>query len=261
VASFLSGNPGLLAQNLTACTLHGMVWIVSAKMSVFLVTVLSVARTISMVFPLRIISNKYIAISVFTFLVMMLVQNSVPFWFGKHYVYWKKLNVCVWNAEVLPSDVGPVFREIFRHFLHTFQFTFPTVVVIVCSCISLGRLTRPMKSASDGSQRKRRASITMLYITTAFLIFNLPFVTSTVIYVFEISTKKPLLSLHMNAEDSHLLMNIMYHTHYFNSIANAVIYIFRLKGLRNFVSGVFQKLRCRPAALNSVRPAAQYSVR
>ena len=249
VMDFFSSYPGVLSQNVGLCTVHSIVWVISAKLSVFLIMVLSISRTISMVFPLIVIPRKYLSVPVLCYLALQVVQNTIPFWFGQHYVYWKPGNLCAWSVDILKPYLDPVFIEIIRHSLHTFQFTFPSIIIIVCCCISLIRL-KTSASISHGLQRKRRATVTMLYITAVFLIFNVPFVISTIIFAIERTAKKPVLAQHMSVEQSSLLWNLMFHTHYFNSIGNAVIYIIRVKGLREYGCQVFRRLNCRLVLLS-----------
>ena len=252
ISDFFTKGHGILPLNLSVCTVHSVIWVVSAKLSVFLVMLLNVVRTIAMVCPLKSIPIKHLKVAVFTYLVLMLVQNSIPFWFGKQYQYWKTGNICVWTMDVFNGYLDQAVIEILRHLLHTFQFSFPSVVVIFCCTITVARLNRPVGIA-HGFERKRRATITMLCITAAYLFFNIPFVTSTIIFTVEMTTGKPFLSQYMSPEQSYLLWNLMFHTHYINSTVNAAIYIVRVEGLREYVSGVFKKLSFRQALISRNR--------
>ena len=243
IADYISGEPGLLETNLSVCTLYSFAWVVCAKMSVFLVMVLSIARTISMVFPLKKIRRRKIVVPVLVYFLLMLVQNSITFWLGESYVYWKTGNFCVWSSDVFYQlTESRVFTEFLRHLLGTSQFAFPSLVVIICCSVSVARLKASLNLPQGVPQGRRRATVTMLYITAAFLTFNIPFVASAVIFTFDMAERKSVLLQYMTSAQSELLWKLMFHTHYFNSMANAIIYFIRVEGLREFVSGVPGKI-------------------
>ena len=61
------------------CNAHGFLWNVAARLSVFLVMVLSVTRTVYLLFPFRSISKKSVLIIIIFYTVLQLLQASVPF--------------------------------------------------------------------------------------------------------------------------------------------------------------------------------------
>ena len=69
------------------CNFQGMLWEIAPRMSVFLVAVLSISRTISLLFPFRRIKKVHIVMPVVSYLILQTVQATIPYWFGAAYTY------------------------------------------------------------------------------------------------------------------------------------------------------------------------------
>lgn len=65
--------------NKVLCNAHGFLWNVAARLTVFLVMVLSITRTVYLLFPFKKISKKAVVITITVYIVVQLVQASVPF--------------------------------------------------------------------------------------------------------------------------------------------------------------------------------------
>jgi hypothetical protein len=65
--------------------MHGMLWNMAPRLSVFLMAVLSISRTISLVYPLRRIRRQDVALPILFYTALQLVQATLPFWFGAKY--------------------------------------------------------------------------------------------------------------------------------------------------------------------------------
>ena len=69
------------------CHVWGYLWDVSSKMSIFLIAVLSIARTISLTFPFFNVKRFHVAIPIIIYFVTVLVEHSLPFIIAPHRGY------------------------------------------------------------------------------------------------------------------------------------------------------------------------------
>lgn len=61
------------------CNGHGYLWNVTARLTVFLVMILSITRTVFLLFPFKIINKKTVVITIIVYAVIQCLQASVPF--------------------------------------------------------------------------------------------------------------------------------------------------------------------------------------
>ena len=59
-----------------------MLWNIAPRLSVYLIAVLSISRTVSLIYPLRHSSRKETAAPILVYTVLQIVQATLPFWFG-----------------------------------------------------------------------------------------------------------------------------------------------------------------------------------
>ena len=91
--------PGLFSV-FVFCQLWGNLWNAMARMSVFLVAVLSISRTLSMRYPFRRISKRKIVACIIVYSVIQVVQSTIPYWFGAVYHYYDTHIQCQWFSHV-----------------------------------------------------------------------------------------------------------------------------------------------------------------
>ena len=77
--SDLDFRKGHFFSNRILCNAHGFLWNIAARLSVFLVMVLSVTRTMYLLFPFKNISKRSILIMIVVYTIMQFLQASVPF--------------------------------------------------------------------------------------------------------------------------------------------------------------------------------------
>lgn len=92
-------SPGLL-QHLGVCQGWGVLWNAAARMSVFLVAVLSISRTLSLKYPFRRVSKRMVVGLMVGYAVIQLLQSTIPFWFGVLYSYYTTHLQCQWFHQV-----------------------------------------------------------------------------------------------------------------------------------------------------------------
>ena len=98
--SYLSNRaPGAFG-SVAFCQVWGVLWNALARMSVFLVAVLSISRTFSLKYPFKPVSKKMIVGLMVGYAVVQLLQSSIPFWFGTLYQYYDTHIQCQWFTHV-----------------------------------------------------------------------------------------------------------------------------------------------------------------
>ena len=94
--------PGIFSF-LVFCQLWGTLWNATARLSVFLVAVLSISRTLSMRYPFRRISKRKIVGLISVYTVIQVAQSTIPYWFGSIYHYYDTHIQCQWFSHVSES--------------------------------------------------------------------------------------------------------------------------------------------------------------
>ena len=82
------------------CQVWGVLWNAFARLSVFLVAVLSISRTFSLKYPFRGVSKRLILGLIAGYAVLQGVQSTIPYWFGVWYRYYGTHLQCQWFYEV-----------------------------------------------------------------------------------------------------------------------------------------------------------------
>ena len=75
----LNFRTGMLFDSSIFCNLHGLLWNVCARMTVFLMMVLSITRTMFLLWPFKIINDKLVYIAVGSYFVIQFGQGCLPF--------------------------------------------------------------------------------------------------------------------------------------------------------------------------------------
>ena len=68
------------------CNAHGFLWNIAARLSVFLVMVLSVTRMVYLLLPFRSISKKTVVVIIALYTIMQIIQACVPFAVSRHFI-------------------------------------------------------------------------------------------------------------------------------------------------------------------------------
>jgi hypothetical protein len=127
----------------------------------------------------------------------------------------------------------------------------------VLTCVKMWGSSQVLTRADDANKRKRQGTITVVFLTAAYAIFNIPYCAMMIIdSVWFISDGKINGYKDMPLSDIFMIAALMEnYTVVGNSITNAVIYICRIKELRHFARlNVFLGTR-RNRVRNRVQPA------
>eukprot|EP00116_Pleurobrachia_bachei_P008616 sb/3468878/ len=184
----------------------------------------------------------------FLYLSLLLGQQLLPILAGNSFWYARRLSHCTW---LLTDVVGDLYSYQFRllHFIFvTLEYVVPAIPIISSAVISVAilqkRRDKSLNNASDRSTNKgcRRkdlkveATKTILYLTFAYILFNLPLV---IFCVLESITLWSNMKFQINNFIDPQVISFIYtlmgvHMVALNSVTNVLIYFFRKKGLRAF---------------------------
>ena len=171
--------PGILA-NQIFCVGWNVVFYFLARMSMFLVMLLSVSRTIAIVFPFyQMRKIVFLASSGIYILIMFIWSGLVVHYGGADMFYsYDKVNVyCYYEL----FKVGNSFAQI-EQILFVLSLGIPPIVTLISFTISVNKLARK-SSVSHMSDRNRQASVTLASFTGLFLICNAPCFANNVVYM------------------------------------------------------------------------------
>ena len=261
--SYLDNRNPVLFESDIFCSVWGLVWNTAMRVSVFIIAVLCVSRMIAIVFPLRRIYRcaSVAIISVYTLLISL--QSSVPFWYGGSYLY-DKYGVTCYDQH--SGSYGPVYY----FFVGFLEFIAPLCVVCPACGISILALYNSRRNqnnlAANPNQRLSRtnnATLTMILLTFAYIIFNAPLVLYTLAAFLNIATKTEIFDNFLNAfhgaqveADGHFhLLNFTFTVSVcLNSTANAILFICRSGAVKTWLkSAVFKSWSKEVAAVKLQR--------
>jgi hypothetical protein len=239
------------------CSVWGYLWQILTRLSVFSVGLMSVCRTISLSLPFVRLSKRHLLIPAAVYLVILMVQQSVPWWFGWHYFPMYAIKICGWSIWFDMKSVEYKAMYIIQIMLPFILPLFPIVISCLVSVIKLKSnstnfVSGSIKGESDhveqAKKNKRSATITIIILTVTYIIFNVPCCLVTfddgVYYLSE--GKSHVIRSWFNEKSVPYYQETFYfitiHTIILNSTVNPIIYIVRIKKLRSYIGKI---LSCR----------------
>ena len=243
--SYLNDRNPLLFGSDLFCSIWGLIWNTAMRVSVFIISVLCVSRMMAVVFPLRKIPRLLPTSLISIYTLLILIQSSVPFWFGGLYRY-DKYGVTCYDQ----SKYGPI-HYFFVGFL---EFLGPLFVVCPACGTSIVALYNSRKTERKFSingnagrlSRKNNATLTMILLTFAYIIFNAPLVLYTLTAFVKVATGTKLFESFLNAfHGAEIEANGHFHLLNFtftvsvclNSTANAILFVGRSAAVKTWLRG------------------------
>jgi hypothetical protein len=219
------------------CVGWAFTWQASIRLSIFLVAVLSISRTVSLVYPFYKIRRKTIMIPVCCYLMLILGQQILPMVAGKSFWYARRLSMCTW----LLTDVVAINTTEFKvlHFTFiTMEYVVPAFPIVISCIITVWLLSQRKKfSTPAGFLLKSEATKTIIYLTLAYIFFNAPLIIVCILESITVLSDFRFQIQHFGLPVS--VVNFIYtlignHSVALNSTTNVVIYFCRKEGLRKF---------------------------
>ena len=162
------------------CTFWGSINTIVPHLSVFMVAVLSITRTHSLVFPLKVIRRRVILGLISTYLVFLMLQAGIPLASGQSkMIYLPEDTYCYSDAT------GAVWRNM-DTILDVIELGFPIIPIIFSCTWSSYRILNSRsisRQCMSSSRIKVNASITIIVFTSAYILFNIPVFVQFLLYI------------------------------------------------------------------------------
>ena len=224
-------------------TFHGYLQMIS----MFLVMLLSLSRTIVIISPFFKV-NKSAVISSFVLYSVLLavflgwsaVKPSVCFQGNAQCGFNRNEGYCY---RVLNSLNGDISRGL-NQAMYAILIGFPAVIITASFIVSTAELYRQQQSISN--RRNRRASVTMTLFTAAFLVCNFPNFTNTALYAVAssglVTYPGPIYSNKFMYFYSWVISEVFLTV--LNASLNPILYFYRMSGFRTYLRLKFKFNRC-----------------
>ena len=177
MALYTNRKPGIFSQRLF-CVGWNVAFYYLQQASMFLVMLMSVARSIKLVFIHYRIRTNWLLIAFLVFTGSIIVRFLLVLFFGGDlfYDYYIADAYCIYSAYVMPFSF-------IDQLVHSFYIGIPPILVVVSLSISIISLCQK-KSASVSriDQKKYRAAVTMTIFSALFLICNLPCLLNNILW-------------------------------------------------------------------------------
>ena len=250
VSDFNLGEAALFG-NTYFCNITGFLWNISKCMSVFMIAVLSIARTVSITFPFLKVTRIHVAIPVIIYLFILVIQSSLPFVFitdlgTGSYIYVSEF--CSFYLDQV-FEYKTVPYQILYNWVTFGTVLLPFTIILTSCCVTVYQLRAAGSEIrnAEGEKTKREATITIVMLTGIYIAFNTP-----LCFIWMISL--PWMPVD---EDEWVVkifgdnLQIFFYTLKFigstsiglNSLFNVVVYFCRLKGLRQHVRDMIRSTK------------------
>ena len=159
--SRLMAREPMLFESKVFCNLSGLIFNITSRLSVFLISVLSFTRCIAIIRPMQHLRSNLIIGSIAGYSIIQLAIASIPFLrifvsefdpgaigesqsifykFNKHYTN------CVWSVDQIIPDPDTMLYVVAEYLLLFVPFFFPSIIVLASCCVCIISL---IKSASN----------------------------------------------------------------------------------------------------------------
>ena len=248
VSDFKSGEAAMFG-NKYFCNITGFLWGILAKMSIFLIAVLSIARTISITFPFFKVKRLQVAILVSLYLSILVFEYSLPFIFntkdapGGYYYMATSAKCRISISQIFDKASVPFW---ILYYWTTFgNLLLPLPVVIISCCVTVYQLRDSGSEVpkNEGGNIKKEATITVLILTGIYIVFNAPLCLHWILHRFSSKNYNHTEQGVFGKYHSIYLRAIKFNSIEMNSVCNVVVYFCRMKDLRQYVRNMVRNIR------------------
>ena len=224
--NWLNGRSFGILGNTIFCSMWYFILLLLQQMSMFVVMLISLSRTIVIVNPFYEVNKKAILMSI----IINLIYHC--FWNILHFL----------SASELHYNVGfcQMYSESFLNTLYQVNFSIssgvPPIIVFLAFLVSVGKL-RKSDMADESQKHNRQASITITYFAAIFLFCNFPTFMNNALFTFTMTKYKsypgPIYRNDFMFFYSWLLTELFFLV--LNASLNPVLYFWRMKDMRTWV--------------------------
>ena len=184
--SFLTGRKGGLLDNDIICTIHGILFQIGQRFSVFLVSVLSISRTLTLMFPLRRLNKRVLIIMVVSFLTALIAYFVLPLIIGVQVWAYHPEGVYCWADPVNGYELWNMVDNI----LDCAALSLPVLPITISCCISTVHVHKSQaitQNSITSNNLKQKATVTIILLTALYIVFNIPLFLNFVVYTITIT--------------------------------------------------------------------------
>ena len=194
-------------------------------LSMFIVTLLSTTRTISIYLPFYRIKKSTVLVS------LLIYSLYTAIWSLLQLLPWSEWYYAPGTSHCEGEYTSKTARTIYNYHW-TFLLLFPPVIVVISFLVSTTKLLQEKPQGVRGL-KNRQASITIAYFTAVFLVCNLPTFLNTLVYSIDPN------GVHYWRDHffffySWIISDIVFPD--INAAVNPIIYIFRMEKFRMWMS-------------------------
>ena len=249
VANFSGGHPVIFDHNFS-CSTWSWFWEIHARLSVFLLAVLSVARTVALTKPLHPVSRRQVLIPISVYTILLIVQESIPAIMTVQARYFEVFTTCGWNTSSLYTEFS---HEKKVHFTisGTIPFLLPYITVLVSCSISIAKLCRTPQLQNSAESNSTEATTTIIILTVVYLTLNTSYNVMYIMEAISIYSNGTMSAWAPDTPFSYIVFITSFNLTYtiaLNSTINPLIYIARIRNLRHFImsrTGLRSEIRSR----------------
>lgn len=233
----------ILFSNATLCMLWAVLFNLQVCMSMFMVLVLSVTRTIHIVAPFYGIKKRSVVVAVVMYLVYLILFRTAclvgEVWDTKYHTADAHCSIII-NLRGMST-----FNTVVTYYVHLLGgYLAPPVVVFISLLVVVAHLTKKKAAKRTSmlcmslheSNGFRRVTVTIALFTGTFLLCNLPFFSLITFYAFlpTLTTAEynAILGLYTITWYGNLVFGI--HLTVLNAVLNPVLYLARMPSFRRW---------------------------
>ena len=212
------------------CTIWGMIWNIVPFFSVFLVLVLSVIRTVTLLYPKLHIRYSAVLATIYIYLGLLIARATVwVFIPGAEYTYSRSDQYC-WEER------GNGMYESVQLTIAIFFLALPLLPIISSCMLTLRVILHRKSNRVNRVALQRKATITIILVTLIYIVFNFPIILNYVYY-----TRFRLRHLPMSeGYTTNFMYNYSWNVSYIlcivlNACSNPFVYLTRIEPYRSEV--------------------------
>ena len=239
----------IIFSNTGFCEFWAFIWEILIRLTVFLIGMLSIIRTIGLKKPLIEIGKVHVLAPLSVYTLLLTCQELLPYAYNAKPTFYKIFASCGWDFARIHKKFTTPYK-LFFFFAVIVEFVIPFIPIVISCIISVILLRKTKKHlvscsrvAAKVRETKRGASITIVILTIFYLSFNIPYIAMWTLYAinafsngrFNAWTKMKRRELDVYYFVSN--MNLTY-TIALSSTVNPLVYIWRTKDIRQFLFGV-----------------------
>ena len=237
--SYLNERQPMWFGNSIFCHTWGILWAIIPFMSVFLVAVLSITRSISLISPLSQISTFKVMFVVVVYITYLVLWSTIPIIFKYGTFVYSSSDTYCWEST------APGWYSYLEMFNGAALLAFPVIPVLISCVISTYCVLSSLRVSSLCSAVrtiKIDATITIILITATYILLNLPIFIIWVLYIHDKFTVRQNVFLYYYSWCVCYIICVTV-----NATLNPFIYLARMEKFRISFLGIFSLKRWRAA--------------